>query len=80
MSPFRRAIRRTARRTTRRIVRGTAMVAGAAVTWAMVHNIRLKEADLARIRKELHKDPEDMTVAELKDAMKKLGIKELKVE
>ena len=80
MSPFRRAIRRTARRTTRRLVRGTTMLAGAAVAWAMVHNIRLREADLARIRKELNKDPEDMTEEELKEAMKKLGINELKVD
>jgi signal recognition particle subunit SEC65 len=61
-------------------MRGTAMVAGAAVTWAMIHNIRLRDADLRRIRKELKKDPEEMTVEELKDAMKELGIKELKLD
>lgn len=81
MSPLMgRMMRRGMRRTTRRMVRGTAMLAGNAVTWAMIGNIRLREADLLRIRQSTGMNPEEMTEEELKDAMKKLGIKELKID
>ncbi len=81
MSPFmRRMVRRSMVRTSRRVVRGTALIGGAAVTWAMIHNMRLRETDLARIRQATGKDPEDMSEDELKEAMHKLGIKELKVD
>ena len=81
MSPFgmRRMMRRTVR-TTRRLVRGTALIGGAAVSWAMINNMRLREADLARISQATGKDPENMTVEELKEAMQKLGIQELKAD
>ena len=81
MSPFmRRMMRRSIGRTTRRLVRGTALIGGAAVTWAMIHDMRLREADLARIRQTTGKEPEDLSEEELKEAMRKLGIKELKVD
>lgn len=81
MSPrLGRMMRRGMRRTTRRMVRGTAMLAGSAVTWAMIGNIRMREADLLRIRQSTGMNPEEMTEEELKDAMKKLGIKELKID
>ena len=81
MSPFgmRRMMRR-GMRATRRIMRGTAMLAGRAVAWAMIGNIRVREADLMRIRQSTGMDPQEMTEEELKDAMQKLGIKELKVD
>ena len=81
MSPMmRRMMRRGIRRTTRRMIRGTALIAGSAVTWAMIGNIRLREADLMRIRQSSGVDPEEMSEEELKQAMQKLGIKELKVD
>lgn len=81
MSPLLgRMMRRGMRRTTRRMIRGTAMLAGSAVTWAMIGNIRMREADLLRIRQSTGMNPEEMTEEELKDAMKKLGIKELKID
>ena len=81
MSPFgmRRMMRR-GMRTTRRLMRGTALIAGSAVTWAMIGNIRMREADMMRIRQSTGVDPQEMTEEELKDAMQKLGIKELKVD
>ena len=81
MSPLMgRMMRRGMRRTTRRLMRGTAMLAGSAVTWAMIGNIRMREADLLRIRQSTGLNPEEMTENELKEAMQKLGIKELKIE
>jgi hypothetical protein len=81
MSPLMgRMMRRGMRRTTRRMMRGTAMLAGSAVTWAMIGNIRMREADLLRIRQSTGMNPEEMSEEELKDAMKKLGIKELKID
>ena len=81
MSPMmRRMMRRGIRRTTRRMIRGTALIAGSAVTWAMIGNIRLREADLMRIRQSSGVDPEEMSEEELKQAMQKLDIKELKVD
>lgn len=81
MSPLMgRMMRRGMRRTTRRLMRGTAMLAGSAVTWAMIGNIRMREADLLRIRQSTGMNPEEMTEEELKEAMKKLGIKELKID
>lgn len=81
MSPLmRRMIRRGVRATTRRVVRGTARIAGSAVAWAMIGNIRLREADLARIRAATGKDPQDLSEEELKEQMRKLGIKELKLD
>jgi hypothetical protein len=81
MSPLmRRMMRRGMRRTTRRMIRGTAMLAGSAVSWAMIGNIRMREADLLRIRQTSGMNPEEMTEEELKQAMQKLGIKELKVD
>lgn len=81
MSPLMgRMMRRGMRRTTRRMMRGTAMLAGSAVTWAMIGNIRMREADLLRIRQSTGMNPEEMTEEELKEAMKKLGIKELKID
>jgi hypothetical protein len=73
-------MRRGMRRTTRRMIRGTAMLAGSAVSWAMIGNIRMREADLLRIRQTSGMNPEEMTEEELKQAMQKLGIKELKVD
>jgi hypothetical protein len=73
-------MRRGMRRTTRRMMRGTAMLAGSAVTWAMIGNIRMREADLLRIRQSTGMNPEEMTENELKEAMKNLGIKELKID
>lgn len=81
MSPLMgRMMRRGMRRTTRRMMRGTAMLAGSAVTWAMIGNIRMREADLLRIRQSTGMNAEEMTEEELKEAMKKLGIKELKID
>ena len=81
MSPLmRRMMRRGIRRTTRRMIRGTALIAGSAVAWAMIGNIRLREMDLMRIRQSSEVDPEDMSEEELKQAMLKLGIKELKID
>ncbi len=81
MSPLMgRMMRRGMRRTTRRMMRGTAMLAGSAVTWAMIGNIRMREADLLRIRQSTGMNPEEMTENELKEAMKNLGIKELKID
>jgi hypothetical protein len=81
MSPLMgRMMRRGMRRTTRRMMRGTAMLAGSAVTWAMIGNIRMREADLLRIRQSTGMNPEEMSEEELKDAMNKLGIKELKID
>jgi hypothetical protein len=81
MSPLMgRMMRRGMRRTTRRMIRGTAMLAGSAVSWAMIGNIRMREADLLRIRQTSGMNPEEMTEEELKQAMQKLGIKELKVD
>lgn len=81
MSPFRmrRALHR-GMRTTRRVMRGTAMLAGSAVRWAMIGNIHLQEADLIRIRQSTGVDPQKMSEEELKDAMRKLGIQELKID
>ena len=81
MSPLmRRMMRRGMLRTTRRMIRGTTLIAGSAVAWAMIGNIRLREADLMRIRQSSGVDPEEMSEEELKQAMQKLGIKELKVD
>ncbi len=81
MSPLLgRMMRRGMRRTTRRMMRGTAMLAGRAVGWAMIGNIRLHEADLLRIQQTTGIKPEEMTEEELKQAMQKLGIKELKID
>jgi hypothetical protein len=62
------------------MMRGTAMLAGSAVTWAMIGNIRMREADLLHIRQSTRMNPEEMTEEELKEAMKRLGIKELKID
>ena len=81
MSPLmRRMMRRGLRATTRRVLRGSALIAGSAVAWAMIGNIRLREADLARIRAATGRDPQELSEEELKEEMRKLGIKELKID
>ena len=80
MSPLMRRMMRRGVRATRRVMRGSALIAGSAVAWAMIGSIRLREADLARIRAATGRDPQELSEEELKEQMRKLGIKELKID
>lgn len=78
-APIRRNIRRARRilwRTTRRLIFGTSVILLIGGSYGVY---KLTQNDIQRIEQETGKSAENMTEAELKAAIKRLGIKKLEI-
>src|SRR4030042_1610255 len=70
---IRRGIRRSIRRRARRIIRGAFVVL---MLKGTTRTVKIRAEDARKIEATYHKPPEEMTEAELNEAMQKLNVKQ----